>query len=215
MQIITVLSDDKLITQTKFEGKLDSSVIGQTITTFYDEQKILFGYCSHYGEQTSDVSGQTIHNDVLFDNALNAIKTLVNAIPNLPDDLLDDLRLDGRDEPSPLRLYEYIIKQHASFSFEKTNPVCIDELANYINQARFLIGICRSLLIINKCFPDKKDFIHNLFTIVSQIQSYFEYEFVEHDNDDEDEEKHLSFVKLSVIPRENEYYDQNDNYFNG
>lgn len=215
MNFITVLDQNNMITETKYEGELKENIIGKTVTTFYDEQKEVFGY-SLLNTEISNISGQDRANDLTFRLALLATKELVNAIPNLPEDMLQDLRLENRDEPSKLRFFEYVINRWDEFQFTRTKILNLDELKEKLNDALFLINIVNSLMIIYKEFQDKKDFIINLRFIVLQIKAYIDYELIPNDFNPEDEqyeEKTLTTYSFTVIPSDPEYYAQQSDFY--
>lgn len=215
MNIITVLNEYNIITETKYDDELTSDIVGTVVNTFYDEQKEVFGY-SLLNVNESIISGQLQDNNLIFESALLAVKELVNAIPNLPYDMLQDLRLENRDEPSKLRFFEYIINRWDEFEFTRTKILNLDELKAKLNDALFLINITNSLMIIFKEFQDKKDFIVNLRLIVLQIKAYIDFEFIpnQYNVDDEDyEEKTLTTYSFNIFPTDPEYYAQQSDFY--
>lgn len=227
MAHIHILDDKGFVTSTKFYDEVNPDMIGNVVTTFYDEERVLYGYYEINNDHAV-VSGQVISFEQGYETIVNLYSRLLNLIANLEGEELIDLRLQRRDEPSYLRFCESILlKYNLDFKFHKTET-SIDEIIKTLNELVFNLDV----FLLPITFDDKNgrtnlyNLCHSINKTVIAIKYLVQYENVDIDESEfEDEEAgsyqlvnnmmsvfnsvHASFLH---IPSK-DYYKKDENYF--
>jgi hypothetical protein len=227
MAHIHVLDDNGFVTSTKFYDEVNPDMIGNVVTTFYDEKRVLYGYYE-VNNDYAVVSGQVVSFEQGYENIVRFYSRLLNLIASLEGEELIDLRLQRRDEPSYLRFCESILlKENIDFTFNKVET-SIDEIIKTLNELRFNLDVFLFPVTIddNNGRTSRYNFCHSISKTTLAIQYLVQYENVEFNESDFEDEEAGSYQLVNKmmslfnsvhasclhIPS-HDYYGKDENYF--